>query len=82
MYSILPASVANELRHERPVPAKRYENVTLLFSGVVGFGEFCASHSDAKDAIKIVLMLNNIYTVFDALVDPKRNPNIYKVTSE
>ena len=37
MYSILPASVANELRHNRPVPPRRFDPVTILFSGIVGF---------------------------------------------
>jgi guanylate cyclase soluble subunit beta len=37
LYSVLPPSVANELRHGRPVAARRYEMVTLLFSGIVGF---------------------------------------------
>lgn len=29
--------------------------------------------------MKIVKMLNELYTVFDALTDSKVNPNIYKV---
>ena len=37
LYSVLPATVANELRHGRPVEARKYEMVTLLFSGIVGF---------------------------------------------
>ena len=37
LYSVLPPTVANELRHGRPVAARRYERVTLLFSGIVGF---------------------------------------------
>lgn len=37
LYSVLPPTVANELRHGRPVAARRYEMVTLLFSGIVGF---------------------------------------------
>lgn len=79
LYSVLPKSVANELRHQRPVAPKRYENVTLMFSAVVGFGEYCAANTDSEGAMKIVKMLNELYTVFDALMDSKRNSNVYKV---
>ncbi|GFR10002.1 guanylate cyclase soluble subunit beta-1 [Trichonephila clavata] len=79
LYSILPPSVANELRHHRPVPAKKYESVTILFSGIVGFSQYCAKNSDTLGARKIVKLLNNIYTTFDVLTDPKKNPNVYKV---
>ncbi|XP_054709218.1 guanylate cyclase soluble subunit beta-1-like [Uloborus diversus] len=79
LYSILPPSVANELRHQRPVPAKKYESVTILFSGIVGFSQYCAKNSDSVGAKKIVTLLNNIYTTFDVLSDPKINPNVYKV---
>lgn len=79
LYSILPPSVANELRHHRPVPAKKYECVTILFSGIVGFSQYCAKNSDSNGAKKIVQLLNNIYTTFDVLTDPKKNPNVYKV---
>ncbi|KRT86480.1 Adenylate and Guanylate cyclase, partial [Oryctes borbonicus] len=78
LYSVLPISVANELRHKRPVPAKRYDCVTLLFSGIVGFAKYCAAHSDSKGVMVIVNLLNELYTEFDELTDPKRNPNIYK----
>lgn len=76
---MLPPSVANELRHQRPVPAKKYECVTLLFSGIVGFNDYCAKNADSKGAMKIVKLLNNLYTTFDVLTDPKKNPDVYKV---
>ncbi|XP_033232523.1 guanylate cyclase soluble subunit beta-1 isoform X2 [Drosophila pseudoobscura] len=78
LYSVLPKSVANELRHQRPVPPKRYDSVTLMFSGIVGFGLYCAANTDPDGAMKIVKMLNELYTVFDALTDSKRNLNVYK----
>lgn len=77
MYSILPISVANELCHQRPVPASKHEKVTLLFSGIVGFSEFCAQHSDAEGAIMIINLLNDVYVKFDDLL--KTNPDVYKV---
>ncbi|KAJ6640086.1 Guanylate cyclase soluble subunit beta-1 [Pseudolycoriella hygida] len=79
LYSVLPKTVANELRHQRPVAPKRYDCVTLMFSGIVGFGQYCAANTDAEGAMKIVKMLNELYTVFDALTDSKRIPNVYKV---
>ncbi|XP_031631652.1 guanylate cyclase soluble subunit beta-1 isoform X2 [Contarinia nasturtii] len=79
LYSVLPITVANELRHQRPVAPKRYDTVTLLFSGIVGFAQYCAANTDAEGAMKIVKMLNELYTIFDALCDTKRIPNIYKV---
>ncbi len=79
MYSILPASVANDLRHNHPVPPRKFSCVTILFSGIVGFSEFCAKHSDHRGAMKIVQLLNDCYTKLDVLIDPKSNPNVYKV---
>lgn len=79
LYSVLPISVANELRHRRPVPPKKFEPVTLMFSGIVGFSKYCAQHTDAAGAMKIVTLLNRLYTRFDVLTDPKKNPNVYKV---
>nr|ACC95432.1 soluble guanylyl cyclase beta-1 subunit [Lymnaea stagnalis] len=79
MYSILPPSVANELRHRRPVNAMKYPNVALLFSGIVGFTQYSAKHSDTEGAMKIVELLNIVYTRFDKMLDPVKNPNIFKV---
>lgn len=81
LYSVLPPSVANELRHKRPVPAKRYDNVSILFSGIVGFNSFCSKHASAEGAIKIVNLLNDVYTRFDILTDSRNNPYVYKVGS-
>ncbi|OQV20579.1 Guanylate cyclase soluble subunit beta-1 [Hypsibius exemplaris] len=77
LYSILPPSVAIELRHNRPVPAKKYEHVTLMFCGVTSFAQFCLENEN--EPIKIVELLNRIYTRFDALTDPKLNPHVFKV---
>ncbi|GCB71953.1 hypothetical protein scyTo_0008982, partial [Scyliorhinus torazame] len=79
LYSVLPHSVANELRHKRPITAKRYDNVTILFSGIVGFNTFCSKHASAEGAMKIVNFLNDLYTRFDILTDSRKNPYVYKV---
>lgn len=82
LYSVLPKSVANELRHQRPVNPKRYDQVTLMFSGIVGFSQYCAANTSAEGAMKIVKMLNELYTIFDSLTDSKSNSNVYKVNKQ
>lgn len=82
LYSVLPQSVANELRHKRPVPAKRYDNVTILFSGIVGFNAFCSKHASGEGAMKIVNLLNDLYTRFDTLTDSRKNPFVYKASPD
>lgn len=41
--------------------------------------DLCARNSDSNGVMKIVRMLNVLYTTFDVLTDPRKNPNIYKV---
>ena len=43
------------------------------------FSDFCAENSDTEGAMKIVRLLNDTYTRLDQLIDPKTNPNVYKV---
>lgn len=74
LYSVLPSSVANKLRHKRPVPAEKYEIVTILFSAIVGFSDFCK----CSTPLDIVQLLNDVYTSFDVLLDPRIN-DVYKV---
>ena len=76
MYSILPPSVANKLRMGKPVEAVKYDSVSILFSGICDFNTFCTNNSP----MKVVSLLNEIYTKFDALADP-RIYNVYKVCS-
>ena len=75
LYSILPPSVAQELRHKRPVQAEKFEMVSILFSGIVNFESICQN----SEPVEIVQLLNNIYTEFDILTDPQIN-DVYKVT--
>lgn len=74
LYSILPPSVANELRHKRPVKAEKFELVTILFSGIVNFSDICKN----SKPMNIVQLLNHIYTKFDLLTDSSIN-SVYKV---
>lgn len=50
-----------------------------MFSGIVGFSQYCAANTSAEGAMKIVKMLNELYTIFDSLTDSKSNSNVYKV---
>ena len=77
LYSILPPSMANELRMGKPVEAVKYDSVTLLFSGICNFAEFCERKCD--NPIEVVNLLNDLYTKFDSIVDQKVH-NVYKVS--
>ncbi|ELT88401.1 hypothetical protein CAPTEDRAFT_195687 [Capitella teleta] len=79
MYSILPPMVANDLRHHRQVPARKFSCVTILLTGIVGFSDLCAKYSDHGGAMQIVKLLNDCYTKFDELLDPSRHPNVETV---
>ena len=76
VYSILPPTVAKKLRVGKPVEAVKYHSVTMLFSGICDFNQFCTSNPP----IKVVNLLNELYTKFDALAEP-RVYNVYKVSS-
>lgn len=73
LYSTLPPSVAQELRHKRPAQAEKFEMVTILFSGIVDFENICQN----SEPVEIVQLLNNIYTDFDILTDQIND--VYKV---
>ena len=75
MYSVLPPSIAQQLRQNRPVLPARYEQVTLMFCGIKDFSTFCLKY--AEDSQQIVNMLNEVFTRIDEKVH--QNPEIYKV---
>ncbi|KAK3739118.1 hypothetical protein QZH41_010529, partial [Actinostola sp. cb2023] len=74
LYSILPASVANDLRLRKPIMANKYEIVTILFSGIVNFTSYC---NQINEPMVIVELLNEVYIHFDNLTD--NNDEVYKV---
>ena len=43
------------------------------------YSDLCARNSSSNGVMKIVRMLNELYTTFDVLTDSRKNPNIYKV---
>ncbi len=65
LLNILPAPIAERLRRgERPI-ADRFEDVTLLFADIVGF----TTLSGGMGASELVSVLNEVFSVFDGLVD-------------
>jgi guanylate cyclase soluble subunit beta len=74
IYSILPHSVANSLRAGKPVQARKYNLVTMLFSGLCDFDRICTHNVP----LAVVRLLNDLYTKFDMLLDRSAN-DVYKV---
>ncbi|UXI22809.1 hypothetical protein NH340_JMT08752 [Sarcoptes scabiei] len=58
---IFPALVAKQLWLGKAVRARQYDDVTMLFSDIVGFTSICSSASP----MAIINMLNELYTQFD-----------------
>jgi class 3 adenylate cyclase len=65
LLNILPEPIADRLRRgERPI-ADRFDDVSLLFADIVGFTHL----SGGMGADKLVSVLNEVFSVFDELVD-------------
>lgn len=81
LFSILPTHVANKLRYGRKFEARRYENTTITFIGIVNFNQICAYFNDqtssSRNPKKVVDLLNVLFTEFDTILD--KYPDIYKV---
>lgn len=73
--SIFPHDVAQKLINKQHVPARFIENVTMLFSDIVGFTSICGKCT----AMEVVEMLEDLYTEFDKLCGEL---DLYKVTFE
>ena len=65
LLNILPEPVANRLRLGEPLIADRFDDVTLLFADIVEFTRL----SSTMSAPELVAILNDIFSVFDLLVD-------------
>lgn len=79
LFDVLPQPVARELKLGHNVPAQRFESVTVLFSAIVNFDKF-TQHCDAtRNGLGVVNLLNKVYRALDGLLDPRLNPEIYKV---
>lgn len=65
LLNILPAPIAARLKEGEQVIADQFEEVTVLFADIENFTPLAASMPPAK----LVEMLNNIFSVFDAIVE-------------
>jgi len=64
LLNILPAAIADRLKTEPGVIADRFDSVSVLFSDIVGFTPL----SESLSAVQLVEWLNEVYSVFDSLV--------------
>ena len=65
LLNILPQPIADRLREGEPLIADRFDDVTLMFADIVEFTRMSASMSPQE----LVGVLNEVFTVFDSLVD-------------
>ncbi len=65
LLNILPEPIAERLRRGEPLIADRFDDVTLLFADIVEFTRLSSSLSPSE----LVSVLNDVFTVFDELVD-------------
>jgi len=65
LLNILPEPIADRLRQGESLIADRFDDVTLMFADIVEFTRLSASLSPQE----LVGVLNEVFTVFDGLVD-------------
>ncbi len=65
LLSILPKSVAEQLKQSSSTIADTFPEATVLFADIVGFTQL----STQRSAIEIVTLLNKIFSAFDQLAD-------------
>lgn len=65
LLNILPEPIADRLRQGEALIADRYDDVTLLFADIVEFTRMSSEMSPDE----LVTVLNEVFTVFDRLVD-------------
>jgi len=68
LLNILPAPIAARLRAGERVIADRFDDVTLLFADIVDF----TAMSSRMSADQLVEVLNDVFSLFDGLVDTYR----------
>ena len=72
LQSMLPRTIIEQLKSGQPVMAEMYNPVTVLFAEICQFSKIC-EHVSPQET---VLILNEIYTVWDKITDQHQ---VYKV---
>ncbi len=68
LLNILPEPIADRLRDGEPLIADRFDDVTLLFADIVEFTKLSSTMSPSE----LVGVLNDVFCVFDGLVEQHR----------
>ncbi|XP_064641973.1 uncharacterized protein LOC135496543 [Lineus longissimus] len=72
LYQMLPRPVADQLKNDESVNAEYYKEVSIMFSGIVGFNSISAELAP----IDIVSLLGSLYTTLDEVLE---RHDVYKV---
>jgi class 3 adenylate cyclase len=65
LLNILPAPIASRMKNGETVIADKFDDASVLFSDMVGFTAFASKVS----ATELVEMLNQVFSIFDSLVE-------------
>jgi len=65
LHSILPKAIVSELKTNVRPPAKRYDDVAVLFCDIVGFTEYCDRHRPER----VVEELETLVADFEGVVE-------------
>lgn len=69
---MLPVEIVDQLKQQKTTAAEYFECVTIFFSDVLGFSDYCSRYSP----IHVVELLNSLYRLFDDVIT---HYDVYKV---